>query len=119
MKTTSLILIGFMSLLSRTGFANSIDQSEVCCPVATETTSLYHQQLLLDQIQSESEAITVHQVNPIHDIVNKKISERTVTEITSQDQMQRESETVTMEPLHHLSNKVAQQLESRVSLVVR
>lgn len=107
MKTITLLLAGLLILGSQTGFADSMDYTVNCCPVTVSsgTVTIVNQQLILDQLQFESENLPAHSAIRVHERVQQKVMQTNEAH-ASMNGMQQETENITVSALQVLSVKV-------------
>lgn len=115
MKTITILLASLLTIWSQAGFAESLDLNGNCCPVSSEATIYQKQQLLLDQLQFESETANVHTVTAVHELVQQKVKGKH-EEQTSMNNIQIETENIPMESLQLLAQRVNQHVNSETSL---
>ncbi|MEO6169147.1 MAG: hypothetical protein ABIO46_05310 [Chitinophagales bacterium] len=118
MKTITILLASFLIIGSQTGFADSIDLTGNCCPVSSQVSTAVNQkqQLMLDQLQFESETMLIHSGGAVHEQVQKKVIIKT-EEHVSMNSMQQETESITVESLEAISQKVEEHVTRETSLV--
>ncbi|MBK9730887.1 MAG: hypothetical protein IPO83_06340 [Chitinophagaceae bacterium] len=106
MKTITLLLAGFLTIGSQTVFADSMDYIANCCPVTDQagTTTVKSQQMILDQLQFESETILTHSGAAVHEQVQKKVILESESH-ESMSSMQEETENITVGALQTISQK--------------
>ncbi|HUM47444.1 MAG TPA: hypothetical protein PLD84_10970 [Chitinophagales bacterium] len=118
MKTITILLASFLIIGSQTVFADSINLTGNCCPVPGQESIAAHQnqQLMLDQLQVESETMLVHSAGAVHEQVQKKVTSKS-EEHESLNSMQQETESITVESLQSISQQVSAHVTRETSLV--
>ena len=112
MKTLSLLLVSFLSFLTNSGFADSTDQANGCCQTSHEMTAQHKsQQLMLDQIQSETEEFTAHHAVSSHPSVQKNVSDK-MDQRTSLSTIQTETENIEVASLQQLTSSVQKRIST-------
>lgn len=108
MKTITLLFAGFLAIGTQTVFADSMDHTANCCPVIEQISvaTVQSQQLLLDQLQAESETMQTHSVKAVHEQVQKKVARESDLHAAMTD-MQHETESIPVEALQVISAKAA------------
>lgn len=100
MKTINIIVITFLVLSSPFSYAGIKDQITGCCQTSQEIASLHSQQLVLDEIQGETEEMASHHVlnhNMQLAVTNK------MEQMWSMDKIQHETEELMS---HHVNQNL-------------
>ena len=108
MKTITILFAGFLAIGTQNVFADSMDQTANCCPVIEQISAatVQSQQLLLDQLQAESETMQAHSVKTVHEQAQKKVALESDLHAAMTD-MQHETESIPVEALQAISAKAA------------
>lgn len=117
MKTITILLASLLTISSQAGFAESVDLTGNCCPVSSEATmNVYQkQQVLLDQLQFESETANIYAVTSVHELVQEKVKSKN-EEQASMNHIQIETENMHIESLQILAQKVNQHVNRETSM---
>ncbi len=106
MKTITILLTALLVLGLQTVYADSMDRSANCCPAVEQvsTSAVQSQQLLLDQLQAESESMLAHTAKAVHEQVQRKVAVESDLH-ASMTLMQHETESIPVEALQVIAAK--------------
>lgn len=118
MKSITLLLLSLLQFSAYSVFADNVETSSNCCPASASVNAAVQQYQLLDQLQLESENLTVHESGVLHEQVSKKVVVKQ-EEHAMMSSIQSETDSIQVGSLQGIADQLKSRIDTALATVLQ